>query len=128
MELITKVGNVATNWVPRSYCPCLLGTCEFIPSTEGSSKRPYPEYPTGRKEEVYITNKIPSAKHSVHTRHVQEENEETSLQRHTSKHVFIEGRVGQRNLNKGEGTLRDLQAKTLDHCTITMVTKYPDWA
>lgn len=54
---------------------------------------------------------------------VEQEDEDDGLEGDAAEHVLVEGGEGEGDLSGRGGTLRDLQAKTLDHCTITMVTK-----
>ena len=72
---------------------------------------------------VCIGKGLPSTEDAVDSGGVEEENEDDGFEAHSSKHVLVEGRVGEGDLHVKRSTFRDLQAKTLDHCTMTMVTK-----
>ena len=65
----------------------------------------------------------PASEDAVDSGDVEEEDEEHSLDGHSSEHVLVGARVNEGHLSRGAVTFLDLQAKTLDHCTITMVTK-----
>lgn len=67
--------------------------------------------------------KVPSTKYFVDSGAVEQEDEDAGFKENPSKHMLVESWKSEWNLNREFVTFLDLQAKTLDHWTMTMVTK-----